>query len=204
MEINKKSFLIVILFFYAIGNALKAQTNNHDDYINLQLPEYNEIVNSKAEGKLNGSYYITDVKKGVIKYLSIKKYKKGLREGEWIGFSNAFGNFKQDFSATYKNNKLDGYYLRTDNHTFLEKGYYKKGEKDGIWIEEKEGVEETITYTKGVLCGNYNSNNTNDNILTKGKYKKGKKVGVWVIKDKITGKVTKQIFKKGELITSED
>jgi len=201
---NKKKFLLLILFVFAIGNSLKAQTSSQDDYINLQLAEYNEIVSKKAESKLNGCYYITDINKGIVKNLSIKKYKNGLRDGEWIGFSNSFGNFKQDFIATYKNNELNGYYLRTDNHTFLEKGYYKKGGKDGIWIEEKEGVKESITYSKGIVCGNYTSNNTNDNILIEGKYKKGEKEGVWITKDKITGEETKQIFKKGKLVSSID
>ena len=55
----------------------------------------------------------------------------------------------------YKNELLDGFYLETDNHSFVRKGYYKKGKRNGYWqIKEEEKV-------------------------SKGHYKNDKKIGLW-------------------------
>lgn len=117
--------------------------------------------------------------------------------------------------TNYINGKLQGYFYKTDNHTYSEEGYYKNGEKHGVWSKKNYSdvdIVETITYNKGKKCGEYSFKETiNGKIKTiKGIYKQNKKHGVWIIKDEYLTIIRddgaevpsfkKEYYKKGILI----
>ena len=81
----------------------------------------------------------------------------------------------------YKNELLDGFYLETDNHSFVRKGYYKKGKRNGYWhIKEEEKVSKGH-YKNDKKIGLWEERVFSN--VAKGKYKHGKKQGLWTIED---------------------
>ncbi len=128
---------------------------------------------------------------------------------------------KLSFIANYKDNQLNGYYYRTDNHTFTEKGFYKKNKKHGEWEFNKNGETKICTYKNGVKHGffktedetgktseGYYKNGKKDGkykevsetMIRKGQFRNDKKSGIWTIEDSVTAKTTIEFYKKGNLM----
>lgn len=109
----------------------------------------------------------------------------------------------------------NGEYILTCKNSHTEKGFYKNGKKDGLWIvKNKEGFTVSkIEYSEGELNGKYElyfykgepklkaqfeNNlqigewkyyNKKGKIVKQGKYKKGKPIGTWKVMNKKGKKV---------------
>ena len=202
--VNK--YLIIIIF---IANICSGQEFYKDKYIRLSNFEFQEVFkNSKS---LSGNYYIIHSKKGKTVSVDIKRYLKGRKTGEWLGFSSIIGSMDLSFVSNYENNKLHGYFFITDNHTYYEEGYYKDGKKYGLWTKkfffDKDIIEtteynkngkkhgsytkidfgfeekEVISYKKGKRHGKYYLENKKYKTSVKGAYKNNLTHGLWIIKD---------------------
>lgn len=103
----------------------------------------------------NGRFYSIS-KDGNLNVITIGEKRKGEKQGEWLIFSELWGNPYLKKVENYKNGKLHGYYFETDYHTFSKEGYYKNGRMHGLWKINHF----TISYNKGY-------------------YKNGKKHGFW-------------------------
>jgi len=105
----------------------------------------------------------------------------------------------------YSKGKLNGFFLRTDNHTYREKGYYRKGRKHKIWeyitsnkdyekVTYNNGKKNGLHYSKKGLVESSNSYKNNkkhgkyystDGFMEEiGSYKKGKKHNTWIYRPK--------------------
>jgi antitoxin component YwqK of YwqJK toxin-antitoxin module len=168
-------------------------------YTELSSHEYSEFTKNGITNKMDGNFsIITRSKQGDIIAVEIKRFKKGKKTGEWITYRSLFGILKLSFVSNYKNNELSGYYFRTDNHTFLEEGFYKANIKHGKWKYQKEDTETEVIYKNGKKFGSYKE--TFDTGSITGQFKNDKKTGVWLLKDDITGETEKEIYKDNKLI----
>ena len=102
-----------------------------------------------------------------VNYIWIKRFMGN--KTEVLTFEKCLSGLDLVEVENYKNELLDGFYLETDNHSFVRKGYYKKGKRNGYWqIKEEEiGLWEERVFSN----------------VAKGKYKHGKKHGLWTIKN---------------------
>jgi antitoxin component YwqK of YwqJK toxin-antitoxin module len=190
-----------IITFCFVFNALLAFSQNFEfhKYIELAGHEYAELVKNGIPNSLDGNFsIITRNKRSNIISIEIKYFNKGKKIGKWMGYDNLSGELKLSFVANYKNNELSGYYFRTDNHTFLEEGFYKANIKHGKWKYQKEDTETEVTYKNGKKFGSYKE--TFDTGSITGQFKNDKKTGVWLLKDDITGETEKEIYKDNKLI----
>lgn len=223
MAINKIQKIVVLIVFFLSIKCL-SQEFDTSGYIQLDYNEYQELIKNGASSNLNGNFsIIRRGKEGKVINLEIKHYKDGKKTGEWISYHNLFVGLRLSFVANYKDDKLHGYYFRTDNHTFSEKGFYKNDKKHGEWEISKDGELKEYTYKNGVKHGFFKVTNEIDEV-SEGYYKKGKKdgkykevfetitkigqykndmkSGIWTIEDTITGETTKEVYKDGKLISS--
>ncbi|SEL78597.1 hypothetical protein SAMN04487910_3246 [Aquimarina amphilecti] len=196
----------IVLVVFVLNNLLVFSQNFKGyEYTELAGYEYEEFTKNGNTNKMDGNFSITTrSKKGDIITIEIKRFDKGEKTGEWITYRNLFGGLKLSFVANYKDNVLEGYYFESDNHTFSKKGFYKKGKKHGYWEHSENDTHENINYKNGLKCGSYSSEDNMSGIQVKGQYKKDKKDGTWIIKDTTIEEVTKEVYKNGKLISSED
>ncbi|WP_299184635.1 hypothetical protein [uncultured Aquimarina sp.] len=196
----------IVLVVFVLNNLLVFSQNFKGyEYTELAGYEYEEFTKNGNTNKMDGNFSITTrSKKGDIITIEIKRFDKGEKTGEWITYRNLFGGLKLSFVANYKDNVLEGYYFESDNHTFSKKGFYKKGKKHGYWEHSENDTHENINYKNGLKCGSYSSEDNMSGIQVKGQYKKDKKDGTWIIKDNTIEEATKEVYKNGKLISSED
>ncbi len=149
-----------------------------EQYTFLSYIEYEYILEHKAEQSLDGNYYVVDKKNNI----SIKRYKKGIKTGEWLSFYKFFDGLRLNYIAHYKNGKLHGYFFITDNHDYSEQGYYRQGKKHGLWTKKTysdSDIIETTRYKAGKKHGEYNIKKIVENtekIIKKEYYKNDKLV----------------------------
>ncbi|AXT56223.1 hypothetical protein D1815_10825 [Aquimarina sp. AD1] len=196
----------IVLVVFVLNNLLVFSQNFKGyEYTELAGYEYEEFTKNGNTNKMDGNFSITTrSKKGDIITIEIKRFDKGEKTGEWITYRNLFGGLKLSFVANYKDNVLEGYYFESDNHTFSKKGFYKKGKKHDYWEHSENDTHENINYKNGLKYGSYSSEDNMSGIQVKGQYKKDKKDGTWIIKDTTIEEVTKEVYKNGKLISSED
>lgn len=217
---------IVTVVFVLNNFIVFSQDYKGYEYTELAGYEYAEFTKSGITNKMDGNFSITTRnKKGDIITIEIKRFDKGKKTGEWITYHNLFTGLKLSFVANYKEGILNGYYFRTDNHTFSEKGFYKNNKKHGEWEFSRDGEIKKYTYKKDVKHGFFKATNEIGKIsegyykkgekdgkykevfetITKiGQYKNDLKSGIWTIQDAITGKTTKELYKNGKLISSKE
>ncbi|MFB9057625.1 hypothetical protein ACFFU9_12825 [Mariniflexile ostreae] len=177
--------LLIFTTFLLFQISYSQEINIYDEnYKFLSKIEYEKVLNISDGKLLDGNYYVVDSKKNI----SIKRFIKGIKTGEWLSFHSLFNGLKLVSTVNYSNGKLQGYFYRTDNHTYNEEGYYKDGEKHGVWTKKTYSdmnIVEIITYKKGKKDGKYSLEEIIEGKTKtiKGKYKHNKKCGLWVIKD---------------------
>ncbi|GAA0723846.1 hypothetical protein GCM10009430_27720 [Aquimarina litoralis] len=167
--------------------------------------EFNDIVSDTTKGLPDGRYYTKkQLPDGTVAFIKTIVYKNNKKHGEALTFMKGLGIMFLANVTNYCKGKKDGYYFETDNHTYSKQGYYKKDKKHGYWEISENDTHENINYKNGLKSGAYSSEDNLSGIHIKGQYKKGKKDGVWIIKDTTIEEVTKEIYKNGKLISSED
>lgn len=113
-------------------------------------------------------------------------YKNGRKEGIWIKTS-AIGNIIAE--ETYKNNVLDG----------LAKYYYPNGKLSatGMFLStEVQGQRDTIRVIDPV-----SGEETRTEVIRMGNSVRN---GVWKLYDEETGKMFKEYYKRGDIVTPEE
>lgn len=113
-------------------------------------------------------------------------YKNGRKEGVWIKTST-IGNVMAE--ETYKNNVLDG----------LAKYYYPNGKPsaEGMFLStEVEGQRDTVRVIDPI-----SGEETRREIIRMGNSVRN---GVWKLYDEETGKMFKEYYKRGEIVTPDE
>lgn len=186
-----------LILFILIANICFCQEYDKDKFIELTHFEFQEILNNSKS--LSGNYYIIHSKKGKIISVDIKRYLKGEKTGEWLGFLSTIGVLNLASVFNYENNKLHGYFFITDNHTYYEEGYYKNGKKYGLWTKKvfyDNDVIETIRYNKdGLKHGEYTKIDYESEEKEVISYKNGKKHGKYYLENKKYKKTTVGVYK---------
>lgn len=108
--------------------------------------------------------------------------------------------------ATFKDNKLDGYYSNTEFEIIVEEGFYKNGDKTGKWIESENYYTDSTTetmyyegnYVKGLKNGVWEGR-INDQLIISYTYKDDLMDGVGYIYDEQGYPVEKRIFAKDQI-----
>ena len=205
--------ILILVTLFTLQTTYSQEIGSHiERYIFLSRMEYEVLIENKHESSLNGNYYIVDKKQNI----SIKKYKKGIKEGEWLNFYSLFNDIKLTSTTNYVKGKLHGYFFRTDNHTYYEEGYYKNGKKYRLWTKKyfdkdiletenynKSGKKhgdytkidfefeekEIISYKNGRKHGKYYLENKKYKTTIKGTYRNNLKHGIWTTKDEYLTKI---------------
>lgn len=83
--------------------------------------------------------------------------------------------------AKYSNNILDGRYEVYDENKLIERGKYKEGKKDMLWVVYyKNGkIKSQKFYHNGELDGVFNLYDKNGKIVIRGNFLENKRVGEW-------------------------
>ena len=204
MESKKKWKILSIIFLFYVTNSIFGQSSYPEEFTKLIDFEYDEIKDDSIRNISDGRYYKTNYKNDKLISIETIGYKKRKKHGESLTFRQGLGMMFISKVANYTNGVLDGYFLSTDRHTFSKQGYYKKGKKEGIWKESNGTNFLEITYAKGVKCGSYKSKNQTLNLIISGEYKNGKKDGTWIIEDTSVKHITRENYRKGKLISSEE
>lgn len=114
-----------------------------------------------------------------VNYIWIKRFIGN--KTEILTFEKCLSGLDLVKVENYKNELLDGFYLETDNHSFVKKGYYKRGKKNGYWYIKKEEKVSKGHYKNDKKIGVWEERVFSE--VEKGKYKNDKRHGLWTIED---------------------
>ena len=114
-----------------------------------------------------------------VNYIWIKRFMGN--KTEILTFEKCLDGLDLVKVENYKNELLDGFYLETDNHSFVKKGYYKRGKKNGYWHIKKEEKVSKGHYKNDKKIGVWEERVFSE--VEKGKYKNDKRHGLWTIED---------------------
>jgi hypothetical protein len=138
-----------------------------------------EYLRVSAEEPIRKNQYTVKSIHQDVNYIWIKRFMGN--KTEVLTFEKCLSGLDLVKVENYKNELLDGFYLETDNHSFVRKGYYKKGKRNGYWqIKEEEKVSKGH-YKNDKKIGLWEERVFSN--VAKGKYKHGKKHGLWTIED---------------------
>ena len=129
---------------------------------------------------------------------SIVNYKKGKEDGKSSRYSRivkipkickddvlrdtcyTFQIKKMPSTSFYKNGELNGLFELQDSlGNLIQKGIYKRGQKDGIWIENTEDQRNEVSFKNGVFHGGFRIYNKNGNLTQSGMLRNGTPTGIW-------------------------
>ncbi len=188
-----------LIIFNFIISVCFSQTHIKDNYIKLSKFDFQEVI--KGSKSITGNYYIIHSKKGKVLGIDIKRYLNGKKTGEWLGFIATVGGMDLAAVSNYVNDKLHGYFLITDNHTYKEEGYFRKGKKYGIWTKKSffdQDIIETTKYNKkGKKHGVYTRINIEEEIKEVFFYKNGKRHGKYHFENKKYKETVLGAYKQG-------
>ena len=87
----------------------------------------------------------------------------------------------REIRARFTDNILDGRYEVYDDKNLIERGKYKNGKKDMLWVGYyKNGkIKSQKFYHNGELDGVFNLYDKNGKIIIRGNFSKNKKIGEW-------------------------
>jgi len=171
------------------GNASGA-TVDSNNFALTDIPgsDYQKAVKKDGDGRLleegtllNGKKYGTWIiyypEKQVPK--TISNFVNGLFNGAYMEFNN---RGQIEMLASYKNNALDGQYIKFKNGKPREKAGYKNGKMDGTYIsyfddyKHSDKVQKEFNYKNGELDGTYRFYDEEGNLTLEYEYKNGKKI----------------------------
>ena len=136
-----------------------------------------QYISVSEEEKLKKNQYTVKSIHQDVNYIWIKRFMGN--KTEVLTFEKCLSGLDLVKVENYKNELLDGFYLETDNHSFVRKGYYKKGKRNGFWyIKEEEKVSKGH-YKNDKKIGLWEERVFSN--VAKGKYKHGKKHGLWIM-----------------------
>lgn len=96
-------------------------------------------------------------------------------------------NCKEIINYSENNSAIkNGEYLLKCNNSIVEKGLYKNGNKDGIWIVKNQNGKTVsrIEFTNGKLDGSYELFNFDGNPKLKAQFNDDKPEGEWIYSNK--------------------
>lgn len=151
-----------------------------------------------------------DVLKEVVNYYpsekvaSKKLYLNGLKHGKWVFY---YENKKKEKEEEYKFNQLSGtqttYYENGKKETEQEYvGGNLYGTSNSYFPSGK--LKETTHYKRSKPDGDYIQYYENKKQVLTGQYKNGHKEGVWITYDEKGNVTSKNTFKRGKLISSQE
>lgn len=189
-----KNLLILFTFvvFASCGSSNEQGASSDVQSIDLtgfnivDLPNgYQHVIKSKPDGKV--------IEEGML--------KNGKRNGTWIVYNDkrplpkSVANFVDDvftgpymeYSSTgqlelvarYKNNQLNGKFIRVKNTRLLEEGFYIDGQIDGNYKKfypNKDVLQQENGYKVGVLHGTTKYYNEEGQVVMEYEYKDGEKI----------------------------
>lgn len=178
---NKIGCLILVLL---IVTSVFSQ-NEEDRYVKLSQFESKEFSKKTLE---SGNSYLIHQNNGDVQSLEIRKYKNEKKHGEWLTFLKTVGSIDLVNVCNYDKGLKNGYFFDTDNHTYYEEGYYKNGEKYGLWTKkiffDNDIIETTIYNKKGKKHGNYTKIDFEFEEKEVISYKNGKRHGKYYLENK--------------------
>lgn len=131
-------------------------------------------------------------------------YKGREKDGEW----NYYNEEGQHVAVEhYQNGVLHGesktFY---SDGTVASAGNYENGKMVGEWRDfyETQQLKTLMTYEDGRLHGVYKDFDIDGAIRSKGKYQNGFKEGIWILYDANGTPEMKEVYKRGELESSEE
>lgn len=133
---SKVSFILLLCSLNIFSQDYKFK----EKFVSLHFDE--------SETYKNGRFYSVS-KNGDLKIITVGEKRKGLKQGEWISFSELWGTSYLKKVENYKNGRLHGYYFETDFHTFSKEGYYKNGKMHGFWMFHNSSSSDKGYYKNG-------------------------------------------------------
>ncbi len=180
------------------GSGATVDTNNFE-LTDIPGSDYKKAVKKDGDGRILQEGTLLDGKKfGTwITYYpekqiprTISNFVNGLFNGPYMELNN---RGQIEMMAGYKNNALDGEYVKFKNGKAKEKAGYKNGKMDGTYIsffddyKHSDQVQKEFNYKNGELDGTYRFYDEEGNMTLEYLYKKGKKIRGGIVEAK-TGK----------------
>ena len=183
-----KKVIVISIISLFISLQIKAQT--------VEITSMDEIDwENPSELLQNSSFYLLNGKGNVA---LTGTYRKGKKDGTFLYFYGK-GLYKEE---NYKRGVLSGFWLEFIPHG-SQKGFYRKGKKEGIWILTKDSQYEETEYKNDVLDGHYKYANYDADSVVIGHYKKGKKTGIWIHYNNKQEEIYREIFKEGKMLEKQ-
>lgn len=130
-------------------------------------------------GKRNGTWVVYNQERDVPR--SIANYINDQLNGPYFEYSP---HGQTDLMCSYRNNVLEGRFVRLKNIRKTEEGFYKNGKLDGPYrkfYEGKDQLQQEANYKDGQLHGTNTYYNSKGEIIMLYEYKNGEKVSGGIV-----------------------